>query len=95
MTKRAKKLAGWEDTSTVAGFSFPEEDSSDEDPSDDPDDPAPKAPIVPTPSKRALAKIKPNDVILYNFQVRFLLLYYSYLYNEYKVALPSYLFLLN
>ena len=78
MTKRAKKLAGWEDTSTVAGFSFPEEDSSDEDPSDDPDDPAPKAPIVPPPSKRALANIKPNDVILYNFQVRFLL--YTILY---------------
>ena len=82
MTKRAKKLAGWEDTSRVSAFPYPEEDSSDEEAADeeDPDDPAPKAPTVPKPSQRALAKVKPNDVILYNFQVRFLLLYYSYTY---------------
>ena len=82
MTKRAKKLAGYEDTSRVSAFAYPEEDSSDEEAADeeDPDDPAPKAPKVPKPTQRALAKVKPGDVILYKFQVRFLLLYYSYTY---------------
>ena len=67
LTKRAKRLAGWEDTSRISGFAYPEEDSSDE----DQDDPQPTAP---KPSPGDLAKIKPNDVIIYKFKVRFLLL---------------------
>ena len=68
LTKRAKRLSGWEDTSRKSGFAYPEDDSSDE----NPDDPAS---IAPKPTPKDLQKIKVNDCILYRFKVRFLLLY--------------------
>ena len=67
LTKRAKRLSGWEDTSIKSGFAYPEDNSSDE----DPDDPGS---IAPKPTPKDLQKIKANDYILYRFKVRFLLL---------------------
>ena len=84
LTKRAKRLSGWEDTSRKSGFAYPEDDSSDDNGSGDPDDPGY---IAPKPTPKDLQKIKANDYILYRFKVRFLY-YYSYMNTRY-------LFLLN
>ena len=82
ITKRSRR-SGWEDTSRVAGFAYPESDSSDSG-NGDPDDPGTS---TPKPTPKELQKIKPNDYILYRWKVRFLY-YYSYMNTRY-------LFLLN
>ena len=84
VTKRSRR-SGWEDTSKVSGFAYPEGDSSDSDrDNEDPDDPGTRDD---KPDPKELQQLKPNDYIMYRYGVRFLY-YYSYMNTRY-------LFLLN